>query len=59
VTRADVHGCLTLAARHGFRPEVASYALEQGNEALRALKRGGSRGAKVLVIGNDAASGSV
>jgi propanol-preferring alcohol dehydrogenase len=62
VTRADVQGCLSLAARYGFRPEVTTYPLEQGNEVLRALKRGGGRGAKVLVIGhsgNDATPTSV
>ena len=59
VTRGDVEDCLSLAARTGLRPEVTRYALEQGNEALRALKRGGGRGAKVLACGNDGAPMSV
>jgi len=48
VTRQDVRECLQLAAEIPLRPHVTSYALEDANEALRALKRGDLRGAKVL-----------
>jgi propanol-preferring alcohol dehydrogenase len=50
VTRADVRGCLELAAGHGLIPEVTTYTLDQANVALQALKRGAGRGARVLVI---------
>ena len=48
VTRRDVSECLRLAAEIRLRPHVTPYALEQANEALLELKRGGIRGAKVL-----------
>jgi propanol-preferring alcohol dehydrogenase len=50
VTRADVRGCLELAARTNLRPAYAAYPLEMANEALADLKRGASRGAKVLTV---------
>lgn len=50
VTRADVRGCLELAERIPLTPEIAPYALEQAGEALRELKSGQIRGAKVLRV---------
>lgn len=50
VTRADVRRCLELAAATGLRPTYATYPLEAANEALADLKRGSSRGAKVLTL---------
>ena len=50
VTRRDVRECLDFAAQHGIRPQVTEHPLAQANEALRALKRGGSRGARVLRV---------
>ncbi|MEZ5318515.1 MAG: alcohol dehydrogenase catalytic domain-containing protein [Vicinamibacterales bacterium] len=51
VTRDDIRGCLDLAAAHGIRPEVTTLPLEQANQALHDVKRGGGRGARVLVVG--------
>ncbi|HEY6838642.1 MAG TPA: zinc-dependent alcohol dehydrogenase family protein [Geobacteraceae bacterium] len=51
VTRADVREFLALAAEVPLRPEVTEYPLEEANLALLELKRGGSRGAKVLRVG--------
>jgi propanol-preferring alcohol dehydrogenase len=50
VTRRDVRECLALAADAGLRPEVQEYALEGANQALRELRQGKIRGAKVLKI---------
>jgi propanol-preferring alcohol dehydrogenase len=50
VTRQDVIDFLALAARIPIRPEVQLYPLADANRALTDLKRGGQRGAKVLVI---------
>jgi propanol-preferring alcohol dehydrogenase len=50
VTRADMRHCLDLVARTGLRPTYATYPLEAANEALVDLKRGSSRGAKVLML---------
>lgn len=50
VTHFDIQEFLPLAAEVPIRPEVTTYQLEQANEALMALKRGGIKGAKVLVI---------
>jgi propanol-preferring alcohol dehydrogenase len=50
VTRADVRECLALAVQIPLRPHVSEYALEQANQALRSLKEGHIRGAKVLVF---------
>ena len=50
VTRADVRACLDLAGTVPIKPETETYPLESANEALVALKRGGLRGAKVLLI---------
>jgi propanol-preferring alcohol dehydrogenase len=50
VTRRDVREFLALAAEAGIRPEVQEYALEDANRALRELRQGKIRGAKVLRI---------
>ena len=50
VTRHDIAEFLPLAARIPLEPQVTRYALEDANQALRDLKFGGSRGAKVLVV---------
>jgi propanol-preferring alcohol dehydrogenase len=56
VTRTDVSEFLELAAGLRLRPEVEEFPLEQANEALRELRGGHVRGAKVLRIVPDAAS---
>jgi propanol-preferring alcohol dehydrogenase len=50
VTAADIGAFLELAGRANLQPEVETYPLEQANEALRALRSGHIRGAKVLLI---------
>jgi propanol-preferring alcohol dehydrogenase len=51
VTHYDIHEFLSLAAEIPIRPEVRTYPLEEANQALVELKRGGVKGAKVLSIG--------
>ncbi len=51
VTRADVAEFLALAAEIPLRPEVTEFPLAEANRALMELKRGGTRGAKVLRVG--------
>lgn len=50
ITRADIVEFLKLASQIPLEPEVATYRLEQANQALIELKRGPVRGAKVLVV---------
>jgi len=50
VTRRDVSELLELAAEHPIHPEVQSYPLEAANLALKDLKAGHARGAKVLLV---------
>lgn len=50
VSRADVTDFLTLAAEVPLQPTVEEFALGDANRALRELKKGGIRGAKVLRI---------
>lgn len=50
VTRRDVGEFLDLAARMGIQPQVTEYPLEEANQALNDLKRGGGTGAKVLRV---------
>ena len=50
VTAADISEFLEIASRMTLRPEVELYPLERANEALRDLRRGHLRGAKVLQI---------
>ncbi|MDX1626602.1 MAG: alcohol dehydrogenase catalytic domain-containing protein [Wenzhouxiangellaceae bacterium] len=48
VTRRDLRGVLELVAEHGLRAEIRRVGFDEANEALKALKRGGNRGALVL-----------
>ena len=50
ITHHDIREFLPLAAEAAIRPEVACYRLEEANRALMDLKRGGFKGAKVLVV---------
>lgn len=50
VTAADIVEFLGIAARIPIRPTVETYPLEQANQALRDLKSGHVRGAKVLIM---------
>ena len=50
ITPRDVSEFLELAARIKLKPELQVYYLEDANQALLDLKRGGVRGAKVLRI---------
>ncbi|NLL58783.1 MAG: zinc-dependent alcohol dehydrogenase family protein [Firmicutes bacterium] len=50
VTRKDIGEFLSLAAEIPIKPEVQEFRLEEANAALRELKAGKIRGAKVLVI---------
>ena len=49
LTRRDGHEFLDLAPRVPVRTTVEAFPLEQANEALEKLRRGGVRGALVLV----------
>ena len=51
VTRADVRDFLREAAEVPLKPEIAEYPLEDANRALRELRAGNVRGAKVLRLG--------
>jgi propanol-preferring alcohol dehydrogenase len=50
VTRFDLEAFLPLAAEAGVRVETETYPLEDANRALQELKKGGLKGAKVLVL---------
>ncbi len=52
VTHRDIAEFLPIAAAVPLHVATESYALEQANEALRDLRAGHVRGAKVLVINN-------
>jgi propanol-preferring alcohol dehydrogenase len=56
VTRADIREFLARAAEVPLRPRIERYPLEDANRALRELKQGGVRGAKVLIVDPRAAS---
>ncbi len=49
-TREDAREFLQLAAQIPVRTEIETFPLEQANDALRALKKSGIRGAGVLKI---------
>ena len=49
ITGRDIAEFLPLAARIPIRPAVQTFPLERANEALLALRRGGTPGAKVLL----------
>jgi len=53
VTRHDIEAFLAIATAAGIRPEVQIYRLEEANRALRELRAGHLRGAKVLEIGKN------
>lgn len=53
VTRADLEAFLPIAAAIPIRAEIEVYELEQANQALRDLRAGNIRGAKVLQISRD------
>lgn len=48
VTRQDAHDFLKIAAEIGLRPKVAAFPLEEGAQALRALREDRIDGAAVL-----------
>ncbi len=50
VTHRDIEEFLPIAARIPLRVETQAYPLEQANQALRDLRSGNVRGAKVLAI---------
>ncbi len=50
VTSADIASFLDVAAEAGIKPEVETYPLEAANRALRDLRAGNVRGAKVLAV---------
>ena len=50
VAPRDIAEFLAAAAEFDLKPETAVYPLDQANRALLELKKGGSRGAKVLII---------
>lgn len=49
ITGRDIREFLPIAAEIPIEPTVETYPLEAANRALRELRAGGSRGAKVLV----------
>lgn len=53
LTRKDIAEFLPLAAEIPLRPEVKVYPLEDANDALWELRRGGIKGASVLEIQTD------
>lgn len=50
ITPSDVREFLDLAVKMKLKPEIQEYALEQAETALRELKSGIIRGAKVIVM---------
>ena len=50
VTSSDIAAFLKIADEAGIRPEVQIYRLAEANVALRELKGGVIRGAKVLAV---------
>jgi len=53
VTSGDIAAFLKIADEAGIRPEVQIYPLAEANVALRELKGGVIRGAKVLAVAGD------
>jgi propanol-preferring alcohol dehydrogenase len=51
LSHADIVEFLPIAAAIPLSPEVTTYRLDQANEALRDLRRGKIKGAKVLQVG--------
>lgn len=50
VTQHDIREFLPIAAEIPIKPHVETYALQDANRALVELRRGGVKGAKVLVM---------
>lgn len=50
ITGRDIEEFLPIAAEIPIEPTVETYPLEDANRALRELRSGGTRGAKVLVV---------
>jgi propanol-preferring alcohol dehydrogenase len=50
ITGADIAEFLPLAAEIPLIAEVTTYRLEEANRALIELKRGPTKGAKVLIV---------
>lgn len=50
ITGKDIAEFLPIAAEIPIEPTVETYPLEQANRALRELRAGGARGARVLVV---------
>jgi propanol-preferring alcohol dehydrogenase len=50
ITARDIEEFLPVAASIPIDVEVTTYALEQANDAIRDLKKGGGTGARVLLI---------
>jgi len=50
ITRKDIEEFLPLAAAMNLKPTVTTIALEDANQALFDLKKGGLHGAQVLVV---------
>ena len=50
ITRYDIQEFLPIAAKISLKPEVTTYKLEEANQSLIEFKRGGTKGAKVLVM---------
>lgn len=51
VTAADIRDFLAIAGDIGIHPTIETYRLDEANRALRELKFGSVRGAKVLQVG--------
>ncbi len=51
VTRFDVREALQLAGRMPLKPQVTPFTLDEADQALRRIKRGGGTGAVALAIG--------
>ena len=56
LTHDDIREFIPLAGEIPLTPKVTTFALENANEALRVLRRGGIQGANVLVMRGLAAS---
>lgn len=53
VTRRDVSEFLNVAAKIPIKPDVTIFPLEDANNALKQIKRGGGKGASVLKLSNN------
>jgi propanol-preferring alcohol dehydrogenase len=53
ITHFDIADFLPIAGRIPLKPDVKILPLEQANEALAEIRRGGIRGARVLQVSRD------